>query len=52
MIKKLSKLVYIPFNFENDGSQLIYKSKHQNYKDQETFRMNNKLKNFKELKIK
>ena len=52
IIKKLSKLVYIPFNFEDDGSQLIYTSKHQDYKAQEKFRMNNKLKNFKELKIK
>ena len=49
IIKKLSKLVHIPFKFENFGSQIIYSQKQKHYKFEENFRLKYKLKPFREL---
>ena len=45
---KLSSLVHIPFNFESEGSKIIYAEKQQQFKEEELFRQNYFLKPFVE----
>ena len=48
--QKLSHLLHVPFNFEPNGSQIIYYDQHNEYKEEEKKRLKNPIKDFIELK--
>jgi len=48
--QKLSHLLHVPFNFEPNGSQIIFVDQHKEYKEEEQFQAKNVLKPFVELK--
>jgi D-glycero-alpha-D-manno-heptose-7-phosphate kinase len=47
--KKLSHLLYVPYNFETNGSQIIFYDQHKEYKPEENDRTQNKIREFLEL---
>ena len=49
--KKLSNLLYVPFSFETNGSQIIFSGKEKKYKEEEILQAENHIKSFKELEI-
>ena len=48
--KVISNLLYIPIQFENNGSKIIYAKSQKQYKKEENHRLQYKIKSFKELK--
>ena len=48
--KKLSKLVYVPFNFEYGGSQIMYSDKQKRYLEEENVRNNKSITSHPDLK--
>ena len=48
--KKLSHLLHVPYNFETNGSQIIFYDQHEEYKQEEKARAKNTIQDFLELK--
>ena len=48
--QKLSHLLHVPFNFEPNGSQIIFHDQHKEYKEEEQSQAENTHKPFVELK--
>ena len=47
--KKFEKLIHVPFNFENDGSRIIFMDQQQRYFEEEKSREQNQKSPFIEL---
>ena len=48
--QKLSHLLHVPFNFEPNGSQIIFHDLHKEYKEEEQFHAENDHTPFVDLK--
>ena len=48
--EKFNKLVHVPFNVENSGTQIIFHDKQTRYFEEEELRYKNKVSSFTELK--